>query len=49
MKSARGRTLLFADADGATRFQDLEKLETVLHFLAASNNKRYLTKNKYII
>jgi len=41
MKSARGRTLLFADADGATRFQDLEKLETVLHFLAASNNKRY--------
>jgi len=49
MKSAPGRTLLFADADGATRFQDLEKLETVLHFLAASNNKRYLTKNKYII
>lgn len=45
MQSARGRTLLFADADGATRFQDLEKLETVLHLLAASNNKRYfLTK-----
>lgn len=38
MQSARGLTLLFADADGATKFQDLEKLETVLHFLAASNN-----------
>lgn len=37
MQSARGRTLLFADADGATRFQDLEKLETVLHFLAAND------------
>jgi len=42
MQSARGRILLFADADGATKFQDLEKLETVLHFLAASNYERYL-------
>jgi len=41
MQSARGHILLFADADGATKFQDLEKLETVLHFLAASNYKRY--------
>lgn len=39
MQSARGRTLLFADADGATKFQDIEKLETVLHFLAAGNYK----------
>jgi len=29
------------DADGATKFQDLEKLETVLHFLATSNYKKY--------
>lgn len=27
MLSARGRQLLFADADGATKFEDLEKLE----------------------
>lgn len=40
MQSARGRILLFADADGATRFQDLEKLETALYSLA-SNNKGY--------
>jgi len=39
MQSARGRTLLFADADGATKFEDLDKLETVLHYLAPSNNK----------
>lgn len=27
MQSARGSLLLFADADGATKFNDLEKLE----------------------
>ena len=27
MLSARGRLLLFADADGATKFEGLEKLE----------------------
>ena len=30
MFSARGNQLLFADADGATKFADLEKLETEL-------------------
>lgn len=30
MLSARGRHLLFADADGATKFGDLDKLETEL-------------------
>ncbi|VDP93695.1 unnamed protein product [Echinostoma caproni] len=30
MLSARGRSLLFADADGATKFADLEKLEDAL-------------------
>jgi dolichyl-phosphate beta-glucosyltransferase len=38
MQSARGRTLLFADADGATQFEDLEKLETALQSLIESNN-----------
>jgi len=52
MHSARGRTLLFADADGATSFQDLEQLESALLLLASSNNKQicdilctYVTKN----
>ena len=30
MLSARGELLLFADADGATRFSDLDKLEVEL-------------------
>ncbi|VDQ16658.1 unnamed protein product [Trichobilharzia regenti] len=30
MLSARGRILLFADADGATQFSDIEKLEEAL-------------------
>lgn len=30
MLSARGRSLLFADADGATKFSDIEKLEDAL-------------------
>ncbi|VVC30555.1 Hypothetical protein CINCED_3A024242 [Cinara cedri] len=33
MENARGRKLLFADADGATQFKDLEKLETELQLL----------------
>ena len=28
MISSRGKYLLFADADGATKFSELEKLET---------------------
>lgn len=31
MQSARGRQLLFADADGATKFADLDKLEAELN------------------
>lgn len=30
MLSARGSALLFADADGATKFSDLEKLDKSL-------------------
>lgn len=30
MQSARGAVLLFADADGATKFSDLTKLEDSL-------------------
>lgn len=30
MQSARGCLLLFADADGATKFRDIEKLEESL-------------------
>lgn len=37
MLSARGRYLLFADADGATKFEDLEKLQTTLNELTKSN------------
>ena len=33
MLSSRGRQLLFADADGATTFEDISKLQTQLHQL----------------
>lgn len=33
MNSARGALLLFADADGATKFSDLEKLEKKMNEL----------------
>ncbi|VDK31815.1 unnamed protein product [Taenia asiatica] len=36
MLSARGKFLLFADADGATRFRDIEKLEKQMAFMIAS-------------
>lgn len=45
MQSARGSKLLFADADGATEFEDLVKLETSLELLTKSKvieNKYYL-------
>uniref|UniRef100_A0A2H8TPG6 dolichyl-phosphate beta-glucosyltransferase n=1 Tax=Melanaphis sacchari TaxID=742174 RepID=A0A2H8TPG6_9HEMI len=44
MQSARGRTLLFADADGATKFEDLEKLEIALHNLTSNDITEYGTK-----
>lgn len=34
MLSARGRNLLFADADGATKFADFDKLNEVLKEIA---------------
>lgn len=37
MMSARGQWLLFADADGATRFSDLDKLEQELETLLVKN------------
>ena len=36
MLSARGKYLLFADADGATRFKDIEKLEHQMATLIAT-------------
>ncbi|KAF0763493.1 dolichyl-phosphate beta-glucosyltransferase [Aphis craccivora] len=44
MHSARGRTLLFADADGATSFQDLEQLESALLLLASNDMTEYAKK-----
>ncbi|THD23907.1 Dolichyl-phosphate beta-D-mannosyltransferase [Fasciola hepatica] len=37
MLSARGRSLLFADADGATKFSDVEKLEDALSVTIAEH------------
>jgi dolichyl-phosphate beta-glucosyltransferase len=37
MQSSRGKFLLFADADGATKFSDYGKLETVLNRLVITN------------
>ncbi|KAK9872090.1 hypothetical protein WA026_016135 [Henosepilachna vigintioctopunctata] len=39
MLSARGAILLFADADGATKFSDYEKLEYALRNLTKENGK----------
>ncbi len=39
MLRTRGRRLLFADADGATQFKDLEKLESVLEQLLESGQE----------
>ncbi|KAM7539617.1 hypothetical protein Aperf_G00000033733 [Anoplocephala perfoliata] len=36
MLSARGKFLIFADADGATRFQDIEKLEEQMALMIAT-------------
>ena len=39
MQSARGSVLLFADADGATTFSDLTKLdESLQNVLGCKNN-----------
>ena len=35
---SRGNNVLFADADGATRFSDLKKLETKLNDIQGENN-----------
>lgn len=51
MLSARGRKLLFADADGATKFEDIVKLESVLQELSESNYLKIiilLFRNGYI-
>lgn len=36
MLSARGRYLLFADADGATKFSDYNKLEAAMQSICSS-------------
>ena len=35
---ARGKQILFADADGASRFSDLDKLETCMDKIKDFNN-----------
>ena len=35
---ARGKQILFADADGASEFSDLDKLETCMDKIKDSNN-----------
>lgn len=37
MQCARGRKLLFADADGATKFEDIVKLDNALQMIRDSN------------
>jgi hypothetical protein len=39
MQSARGAVILFADADGATKFSDLIKLESGLKDIVKGNDK----------
>lgn len=47
MLSARGSVLLFADADGATKFSDITKLENCLSKLINSKlHKFYLQQWK---
>ena len=38
VQSSRGAVILFADADGATKFPDLEKLESSLKQLIKGNS-----------
>lgn len=38
VQSTRGAVILFADADGATKFPDLAKLESSLKDLVKGNN-----------
>lgn len=47
MQSARGSVLLFADADGATKFCDLEKLEDSLKNILEGNSKSITEKIFY--
>ena len=39
VQSARGAVILFADADGATKFSDLAKLESSLKDIVKGNDK----------
>lgn len=39
VQSARGAVILFADADGATKFSDLAKLESSLKDTVKGNDK----------
>ena len=43
MLSSRGSKLLFADADGATKFSDIEKLEDQLKQVSPTVRKHYLS------
>ena len=47
MLRSRGRQLLFADADGATRFADVSKLETKLGELLADSPVSHLLLAHY--
>nr|CAD7598538.1 unnamed protein product [Timema genevievae] len=48
MLNARGAVVLFADADGATKFSDLSKLETSLKNLIQATNKVLLSTEDYL-
>ncbi|XP_026468576.1 dolichyl-phosphate beta-glucosyltransferase [Ctenocephalides felis] len=47
VQSTRGEMILFADADGATKFSDFDKLESILHMLKDSNDKENLLYNQF--
>ena len=42
MMIARGATLLFMDADGATKVSDVEKLEKSMSEICSGENSHYL-------
>ena len=47
MLSARGEVLLFADADGASKIDDLIKLENALHKDAPNKVRQLLWADRY--
>lgn len=48
MLSGRGKNLLFADADGASKFSDLDKLEECMKSLKSSADQSKISKKSKI-